>query len=122
MRHTRLSSPRIALPELAPLRRDKRRRLPRLHRAGPSTSLDKSAVFDCQKCTRVLRVTHTIPCRGGARQLASGGRRGPTSDSRLLLYPVLIPQPVVALSEALDEVAAQSHGAAQIGMAQGGLG
>src|SRR4051812_31669063 len=113
MRHTRLSSSRIALPELAPLRRDKRRRLPRLDRAGPSTSLDKSAVFDCQKCTRVLRVTHTLPCSGGARQLASGGRRkaeggrrkteggrrkteggrrkaeggswGPTSDSRLPL-------------------------------------
>src|SRR5436309_1292287 len=118
MRHTRLSSSRIALPELAPLRRDKRRRLPRLHRAGPSTSLDKSAVFYCQRCTRILRVNHTLPCPGGARQLASGGRRktedgrrkteggrrGPTSDSRLLLYPVLIPQPVVALSEALDEV------------------
>src|SRR5881397_1086692 len=69
MRHTRLSSSRIALPELAPLRRDERRRLPRLHRAGPSTSLDKSAVFCCLRCTRVVRVTHTLPCRRGARQL-----------------------------------------------------
>src|ERR671931_532248 len=103
MRHTRLSSSRIALPELAPLRRDERHRLPRLHRAGPSTSLDKSAVFYCPRCTRVVRVTHTLPCRGGARQH----------------FPilVLIPQPVVALSEALDEVAAQGHGTAQIGMA-----
>src|ERR687887_2370739 len=101
MRHTRLSSSRIALPELAPLRRDERRRLPRLHRAGPSTSLDKSAVFCCPSCTRVMRVTHTLPCPGGARQIDA----------------VLIPQPVVALSEALDEVAAQGHGTAQIGMA-----
>jgi hypothetical protein len=54
---------------LAPLRRDERRRLPRLHRAGPSTSLDKSAVFCCSKCTRVVRVTHTLPCRDGTRQL-----------------------------------------------------
>src|ERR687885_2779529 len=99
MRHTRLSSSRIALPELAPLRRDERRRLPRLHRAGPSTSLDKSAVFYCPRCTRVVRVTHTLPCPGGARQL--------------------IPQPIVALSEALDEVAAQDHGTAQIGIVHG---
>src|SRR5919204_6939150 len=72
VRHTRLSSSRIALPELAPLRRDERRRLPRLHRAGPSTSLDKSAVFYCPRCTRVVRVTHTLPCPGGARQLDPG--------------------------------------------------
>src|SRR5919201_1759275 len=85
MRHTRLSSSRIALPELAPLRRDERRRLPRLHSAGPSTSLDKSAVFYCPRCTRVVRVTHTLPCPGGARQLDPG----------------LIPQSVVALSNVI---------------------
>ena len=32
-----------------------RRRLPRLRRAGPSTSLDKSAIFTCTRCARRYR-------------------------------------------------------------------
>jgi hypothetical protein len=38
-----LSSSRVPLPELAPI--PLTRRLPRFHRAGPSTSLDKRAYF-----------------------------------------------------------------------------
>src|SRR5579872_1176187 len=38
--------PDVALPELAPLRMT--RRLSRFHRAGPSTSLDKSLICTCK--------------------------------------------------------------------------